>query len=96
MICPYCKKEIEPVEEFTSTVNVIKDKEGRMKTWTEEIRDADNILLSKRVDEYAYFAITGAIDTIKQKVFDGEGSLRSEKEVQHFEDGKQPEVELIK
>ena len=90
MICPNCKKEIEPVEEFTSTVNVVKDKEGRVKTWTEETRDIDDILVSKRTDEYKYFSETGNVDTINQKVFDGEGSLRSEKTVRHFEDGTKP------
>ena len=92
MICPFCKKEIEPVEETTSRITTIKDKHGSIKTWTEETRDSDNIFLSKRVNEYTYFVKTGAIDTIKQKVFDGEGGLRSEKEVQHFEDGGQPVV----
>ena len=82
MICPYCKKEIEPVEEFNSTVSVIKDKDGNMKTWTEETRDSDNILLSKRVDEYIYF-IKGDINSINQKVYDGEGSLLSENDVIH-------------
>ena len=95
MICPNCKKEVELVEETTSRINIVSDKEGRVKTWTEETRDADNILLSKRVDEYAYFAKTGAIDTIKQQVFDGEESLRSEKTVKHFEDGKQPIVTTL-
>lgn len=91
MICPYCKKEIEPVEATTSTIKIVKDVQGRMKTWTEETRDSDNILLSKRVDEYKYFT-KGAIDTINQKVYDGEGSLLSEKEVKHFEDGTKPIV----
>ena len=85
MICPYCKKEIEPIEEFNSTVTVIKDKDGNMKTWTEETRDSDNILLSKRVDEYIYF-IKGDINSINQKVYDGEGGLLSEKDVMHDED----------
>jgi len=89
MICPHCKKEIEPVEEFNSTVTIIKNKDGNMKTYTEETRDTDNILVSKRVDEYTYFK-TGVIDTINQKVYDGEGGLRSEKDIQHFEDGSQP------
>lgn len=92
MICPHCKKEIEPVEETNSKVTTVKDKEGRVKTWTEETRDADNILLSKRVDEYKYFSETGVIDTINQKVYDGEGTLRSEKKVRHFEDGTPPVV----
>lgn len=92
MICPHCKKEIEPVEEISSKVTTVKDKEGRVKTWTEETRDADNILLSKRVDEYKYFSETGVIDTINQKVYDGEGTLHSEKKVRHFEDGTPPVV----
>lgn len=92
MICPYCKKEIEPVEEMTSNISVIKDAKGRMKTWTEETRDCDNILLSKRVDEYKYFSETGDIDMITQKVYDGDGLLLSEKEVKHFNDGTQPIV----
>ena len=89
MICPFCKKEIEPVEETTSRITTIKDKHGRIKTWTEETRDSDNIFLSKRVDDYSYYT-KGAIDTINQKVFDGEGSLLSEKEVKHSEDGGKP------
>jgi len=92
MICPYCKKEIEPVEETSSNITVIKDQNARMKTWTEETRDSDNILLSKRVDEYRYFSETGDIDMITQEVYDGDGLLLSEKEVKHFEDGKQPTV----
>jgi len=92
MICPYCKKEIEPVEETTSQITTIKDKEGRVKTWTEETRDFDNILLSKRIDDYKYFTDTGDIDTIVQKIYDGDALLLSEKEIKHFEDGKQPIV----
>ena len=89
MICPYCKKEIEPVEETTSSISIVKDGLGRMKTWTEETRDSDNILLSKRVDEYEYYK-NGDINTILQKVHDGEGGLLSEKKVKHFEDGTKP------
>ena len=92
LICPHCKKEIEPVEETTSNINTIKDGNGRLKTWTEETRDSDNILLSKRVDEYKYFLQTGAVDTVNQKVYDGEGSLLSERTVKHFEDGTKPIV----
>ena len=92
MICPYCKREIEPVEEFNSTVTVVKDKDGNMKTWTEETRDIDGILISKRVDEYSYYTKTGDINTINQKVYDGEDSLLSEKDIIHYEDTRQPMV----
>jgi len=95
MICPYCHKEIEPVEETTNFVNVIKDHEGRVQIWTEETRDIDNILISKRVDNYNY-AKKGDIDTINQQIFDGEATLLSEKTIQHFEDGRQPVVEEIR
>ncbi len=92
MICPHCKKEITPAEETTSQIAVIKDKEGRVKTWTEETRDSDGILLSKRVDEYSYYSKTGDVDTINQTVHDGEGTLLSEKEVKHSKDGGEPIV----
>ena len=93
MICPHCKKEIEPVEETTSSITVIKDKDGRVKTWTEETRDSDGILLSKRVEEYSYYSKAGNVDTINQKVYDREGTVLSEKEVKHSEDGGQPTTE---
>ena len=92
MICPYCKKEIEPVEETTSQITTIKDEEGRVKTWTEETRDADNILLAKRIDDYKYFAEIGDIDTIIQKVYDGEATLLSKIEIKHSQDGGQPVI----
>jgi len=82
MICPYCKKEIEPVEETTSQITVIKDKDGRVKTWTEETRDSDGILLSKRTDKYKYYE-NGDIDTVNLKVFDGDNLLLSDKDVKH-------------
>jgi len=91
MICPYCHKEIESVEEFTSSINVVKDKDGKVQTWIEETRDVDGILISKRVDEYGYFD-GHVIDTIRQQVYDGEGALLSEKTIKHFEDGSPPMV----
>lgn len=93
MICPHCKNEIEPVEETASNISIVKDEKGRSKIWTEGTRDSDNILLSKRTDEYLYYE-NGDINTILQKVHDGEGTLLSKKEVKHFEDGRQPVVEL--
>ena len=96
MICPNCRQEIEPVEETNSTVTVIKDKVGKILIWTEETKDTDGILVSKRVDEYTYFDKTGDINIIIQKVYDGEGTVRYGKTVQHFEDGTQPvTTELI-
>ena len=82
MICPNCKKEVELIEETSSQVSTIKDKDGRVKTWTEETRDSDGILLSKRVDEYKYF-VNGDIDIITLKSYDGDDLLLSSKEVEH-------------
>ena len=82
MICPYCKKEIEPVDEFVLSVTTVKDKNGNLKTWTEETRDIDEVLISKRVDDYSYFQ-NGPVDTIRLRVFDGENALISDKTVKH-------------
>jgi len=92
MICPHCHKEIEPVEEFTSSISVVKDKDGNVLTWIEETRDVDGILIKKRVDDYGY--LDGhVIDTIRKQVYGGDGmTLLSEKTIQHFEDGSPPMV----
>jgi len=87
MICPHCLQEIEPIEETTSTISIVKDKNGQVGIWTEETRDIDNILLSKRVDEYKYFT-NGDIDTINLKIYDGEDNLRDEKVIKHKEEPK--------
>ena len=89
MICPYCKKEIEPIEEITSEISIIKDAQGRTNTWTEEMKDVKGVIISKRRDEYNYHK-TGEVDTIIQQVYDGKGGLISEKRIKHFKDGKQP------
>lgn len=95
MICPYCKNEIEPIEENTSEITVIKDKEGRLKTWTEVTKDSDGTRTQKRVDEYSYYE-TGEIDTIIQTVYGPIDSLISEeREIKHFQDGRGPEVSII-
>jgi hypothetical protein len=94
MICPYCKKEISPIEEFTSKVTVVKDKDGRIKTWTEETRDIDGNLIRKRVDEYVY-STSGVIDTICQQVYDGAGTVLSDKILRHNVKGKGLIVETM-
>jgi hypothetical protein len=91
MICPNCHKEIDPVEETVSSIAVVKNKDGLMQTWIEETRDADGILISKRVDEYGYVE-GGVIDTINQKIYDGEGAVSSEKTLKHYSDGRQPMI----
>lgn len=78
-------------DEGTTTSCVEKDEKERTKKWTEETRDIDGILISKRVDEYSYYE-TGEVDTIIQQVYDDKGKLTSEKKVKHFTDGKKPEI----
>ena len=78
-------------EEFQISIQEEKDTFGNIVKWTEETRDGDT-LIRKRVDEYTYYN-TGEVDTITQKVFDGEGNLVSEKRVKHFRDSRPPVVE---
>lgn len=95
MICPYCKKEIEPIEETTSEITVGKDAKGRIKTWTEVRKDTDGNRISKRVDSYTYYP-TGEIDTIIQKVYGSIDSLISkENKIKHCLDGRQPSITII-
>ena len=84
MICPNCKKEMTPVEEFTSTISVIKDKNGQMKTWTEETRDSDGNLIQKRVDNYLY--IGDCVSKITLSKYDGIDKLTDEKVVTYQTD----------
>jgi hypothetical protein len=64
----------------TSTVE--KDDRQRIKTWTEETRDDDGILISRRIDTYSYYP-TGEVDRIVLRKFDGENNLVDEKVVKH-------------
>jgi len=93
MICPYCKKEIVPVEEFTSSVSVVNDEDGRVSVWAEEIRDSDSVLIRKRVDEYIYDK-NGVIDTICQQVYD-KGVLVSHVILRHNIQGNDVVVENL-
>lgn len=76
-------------DEGTTSSYVEKDEKKRVKKWTEETRDIDGNLLSKRVDNYSYYEID-EVDTIIQQVYDDKGGLISEKRIKHFKDGKQP------
>ena len=80
-------------DEGSSTVSVIKDAQGRMKTWTEETRDLDGKLTSKRMDKYTYYP-TGELNVITQERYKGM-LLVNKKKVKHYQDGKQPTVEVI-
>jgi len=93
MICPYCKKEIVPVEESTSSVSVVNDEDGRVSVWAEEIRDSDSVLIGKRVDEYIYHR-NGVIDTICQQVYD-KGVLVYNVILRHNIQGKDVVVENL-
>lgn len=79
------------IDENIVSSKIEKDEQGRTCTWIEERRDPDGILISKRLDEYTYYE-TGEINVIRQRAYDGEGSLVSEKTVTHFTDGRRPVV----
>ncbi|MCK4330897.1 hypothetical protein KAX02_13790 [candidate division WOR-3 bacterium] len=78
-------------DEGTTTSYVEKDEKKRVKRWTEETRDIDGNLLSKRIDSYSHYE-TDEVDIIILQVYDGKGKLKSEKKVKHFKDGKKPEI----
>lgn len=90
-----CKRlEKEACGETTvSVVAIIKDGQGRMGTWTEETRDLDDILVGKRIDEYAYY-LTGEINEIIQEEYEGE-ILISKQKIKHYKDGTQPDTEIM-
>ena len=91
MICPKCGEEIEPVEEITSKVSIIKDAHGRMILWAEEMKKFKGKVVSKRIDKYDYYE-TGETKNIIMKRFDHKNKLVSERKVKHFTHGKRPEV----
>ena len=75
-------------EDTESSVSVIKDKDGNITEWTEELRDSDGKLVSKRVDKYSFY-LTGEVNIITQQVWDKDGKL-TEKQIKHYTDGKPP------
>jgi len=96
MICPYCKKEIEPIEETISEISIEKDPPGRIKIWTEITKDAEGKQIHKRIDEYLYYP-SGEIDTIIQKVYGLiDSPISKEMAIKHFQDGRQPVCSTIK
>jgi hypothetical protein len=92
VLCERLEKEARG-ETTVSTVTVVKNGQGRMSTWTEESRDLDGILVSKRVDEYSYY-LTDEINEIIQEEYEGE-TLVSKKKLKHYKDGTQPDTEII-
>ena len=80
-------------DEGSSIVTIIKDAQGRMKTWTEETRNLSNKLTSKRVDKYTYYP-AGELNVITQERYKGI-FLVNKKKVKHYRNGGQPTVEAI-
>jgi len=73
-------------DESTTTSCVEKDDQGRTRLWTEETRDIDGTLITKRVDEYAYYS-SGEIHRIIQRRYDAR-ELISQINVEHPRGGK--------
>lgn len=78
-------------EEHVSSVVIVKNKEGRVATWTEELKDLDGKLISKREDGYTYYA-GGQVNTITQKRFDAAEKLIGDRDIKHPEGGGEPVV----
>lgn len=81
-------------EDTESTILITRDLKGRMSVWTEETKDLDGALVSKRVDNYSYYD-TGEIDIITLRTFDSKLNKTSEKQVKHLKDHKPPVVATL-
>jgi len=82
----------QPVWTDDCTIAVVKDKDGRVTTWTEVCRDEHGTQTSKRTDTYTYFS-KGEVEDINQKLYDSIDTVTSDKTVKHYTDGKPPTVE---
>lgn len=76
---------VRSVEAETSEITTVKDVSNRPVQWTEETKDLNGTVLSKRVNTYTYH-ITGEVDVINQKTYRGEAELRHEQDVVHSTD----------
>lgn len=77
-------------EDTTSTIQVVKDKDGNISEWVEETFDDESNLISKRADKYSFYP-SGEIDIITQQTWDKEGSM-TERQIKHYVNGKHPSV----
>lgn len=75
------------------TVSVTKDAQGRMSVWTETCVGQDGKQTRKRVDTYTYYP-SGEQEKINQKVLDSKDKTVSDKDINHFKDGKQPTIKI--
>ena len=69
--------------ENKTTTSVEQNEKKQITKWTEEKRDLDGILVSKRVDDYVY-KTNSEIDTITMRKYNGENNLVDEKIVEHL------------
>jgi len=76
------------LDENTTSCTETKGKNGQRSKWTEETRNAEGVLISRRVDEYYYYP-SGEIHKIKQSRYDNAEELISRKTVEHFLNKKQ-------
>ena len=93
ILCERLEKEARG-ETTVSTVTVVKDSKERMSIWTEETRDLDNNLVSKRKNKYVYY-LTDEIDTITMEKYNDKNILISKKILKHFRNGAQPNLSVV-
>ena len=80
--------------ETEETTQVTKGKNGRtFQTYETRYVDTEE-LIGKREEKPNYYK-TGELNLIIQKRFDATGKLLKQKNVKHFKDGRQPEVEEV-
>ena len=84
---------IEAGEHLPQAVIEIKqDAQGRgYERWKEKMVDINGVVLSSRVEEYAYTK-DGVLDIITRKDFSGDEGILNKEEVVKYEPGKKPVV----
>jgi hypothetical protein len=79
-------------DEGTTVVSVVKDAQGRVKTWIEKRKNLDGVVIGKRVDKYTYYSTDSVNEIIQEKYKGAKLTLISKQKVKHYLDGTQPDV----
>jgi len=77
-------------EDMESKIQITRDAKGNIAEWSEEIRDNDGKLITKRVDKYSFFP-SGEINIITQQILDDKGQ-KAERQIEHYIEEKQPTI----
>jgi len=92
VLCPLSlSAEWNCVWENDSIISVQKGLNGRIKVWSEIVKNEEGKQVSKRVETHEYYP-AGEIKKINQKVYDSKNVLKSERNINHYTDNRPPVV----